>query len=418
MRSPSSDQTVVYFLPEFPRTSETFVAGEVLRLHRRGLRVIPIVLSTSEVKDPHLAARLQTAGIRPLYLMDRSPARVARWALAYVIGHPVRAARGGWRSFRTPILNDASRLARWLKVLAGAELVRRCGATRVHSHWTLPGDVALAVADLEGLPFSHFAHAHDIWVDGEAYERRRPGTGLASRIARAEFMATCTRLGYEHLRSLAAPEHVHKVKLVYHGVDLDIFRPRATEPTEQAVIMTLGRLVAYKGFDRVIQACATLRREGLDFRCVIAGDGSQRPSLEALVAELDLTNYVEFTGAISQQEVRNRLAEASVFVLAARESAGQYGLPNVLFEAMASTVATVSTTLAGIDELIQHGRNGMVARDDEELVTYLRALLNDSRERRRLAAAGRVTIQENFDADKTLDPLYKMLSGQEVAERI
>jgi len=408
--APLPPADVVYFLSEFPATSETFVAGEVVRLRGRGVRLLPLVLTNSGGVDRHLTAVLESSGITPYYLMDRAPARLLAWAARGLLRHPLRALLVVWTSYRAPIAPGATKTARWVKALAGASIVERVGAHRVHGHWTIPGDVALLVSRITRVTLSHSAHAHDIWDDGPLYAKAGARWSLGARIARTDFTATCTAVGAEYLRERTAPSDTHKVQLVYHGVDLTVFDGRTMPGTAgPPIIASVGRLVGYKGFDRLLAACGELHAGGHQFRCVIAGNGSQRAALEEQARSLGLAERVEFLGAVSQGRVRELLRTADIFALCGRHEAGQFGLPNVLLEAMAMRTATVCTRLPSVAELIEHGANGLIADGDPQIADALKALLDDPTLRRRLADAGRARIEERFDADATIGVLERLL---------
>jgi glycosyltransferase involved in cell wall biosynthesis len=247
--------------------------------------------------------------------------------------------------------------------------------------------------------------ADDIFEDGPEYERQRPGRGLGGRIARAKFVPTCTEEGWNHLRGLVEDGLGDRVKLVYHGVDLALFDHREPSVGDPPLIVSVGRLVAYKGFDDVVAACGELHRRGVDFRCVIVGDGSQRPVLERMIAEQGLQDRVELAGSRPQAFVRDLLSRADVFVLCGKAEQGQYGLPNVLLEAAAMATPTVSRRLPSSYELVEHGGNGLLADTQEEVVDALEALLRDPERRRRLGAAARRTVEEKFDAEQTIELL-------------
>ncbi len=395
-------------LPRFPILSESFVTGEVIRLKRAGLAIQPVVLDRSGSADAAPLAAVRAEGIAPIYLMD-SPVRLALRVGITIARHP-RLALAAWLlNARTPIPSHASRLGRWLKTMAVVELVNRLRLDRLHAHWTLPSDIALLVHKVAAVPYGMSAHATDIYGDDAGSDEvGRPGS-LMEKIEQADFVATCTARNREHLRALA-PRAASRVHLVYHGVDLSRFDGVRPEPGARSLILSVGRLLPLKGFATLIRACASLRDAGLDFECQIVGEGPERDELERLIAELELGATVELAGAKNHDEVRDLLRRAAVFALCPEAEQGHYGIPNVLFEALAMRVATVTKRLPGLEEeLIDSGRNGIVFDHDSQLVTELERLLRDPAERRRLGDAGRSTIEERFDADRTIQQLVDQL---------
>ena len=404
----TEERKLGFVLPTFPVGSETFVAGEVRRLAERGLAIELLALSQSRRADPVQRQELESLGLRALYLLDRFPWRLLQLAVPFTLRHPLLALRAARENRLLPVPERASRLARWLKILACAAWAEQRALAHLHSHWSLPTDVAMVAADLLALPFSFSAHAHDIYDDGPLYERQRPGWGLARRIRRATFVATCTRENRATLARLAQ-EQSGKVRLIYHGVDLDLFDGRRAEPGPIPLIVSVGRLVRYKGFDELVTACGELRARGARFECVIVGDGGERHRLQRQIDDLDLGDCVRLVGSLPQREVRDWLARADIFVLYSDRARGQYGLPNVLLEALAMRVATVSSPLPTLDELIVSGANGLVVADRQALVSGLECLLRDPDQRARMAEAGRRAVETEFDARRTIVGLANAL---------
>ncbi len=157
-------------------------------------------------------------------------------------------------------------------------------------------------------------------------------------------------------------------------------------------IGSAGRLTAEKDFEGLVRAVARLVSDGVDAELVLVGEGDRRPALEALAAELGLGDRVRLLGyRADMPEVYQAL---DVFAL----NSLREGLPNVLLEALALEVPVVATRVAGIPRLIEHEANGLLVgpEADDELAAAIRRLLGDGELRRRLAAAGRRTVEERY----------------------
>src|SRR6266478_9838030 len=97
--------------------------------------------------------------------------------------------------------------------------------------------------------------------------------------AAAEFVAAETDYSRE-LLCQRCPDSAAKIYRVYNGIDLARFAAPLPSPTNTVpCIISIGRLVAFKGFEHLIDACAELARRGLDFTCEIIGDGPLRDDL-------------------------------------------------------------------------------------------------------------------------------------------
>ena len=198
----------------------------------------------------------------------------------------------------------------------------------------------------------------------------------------------------------------------------NVFRRPATNctPGDRALsprIVSVGRLVAFKGFDDLIDACAELARRRIDFVCDIIGDGPLRETLQAKIEQLDLSSRVNLLGSLSQGAVLEKLQAADIFALASTTDAqgATDVFPTVILEAMASARPVVSTRLAGIPELVVDGQTGMLAPpgDSTALAHALEQLLRDPELRLRFGHAGRARIEQHFRIEQTVAPLMEML---------
>ncbi|MCG8557010.1 MAG: glycosyltransferase [Proteobacteria bacterium] len=93
-------------------------------------------------------------------------------------------------------------------------------------------------------------------------------------------------------------------------------------------ILAVGRLVPKKGFDILLRALPAIP----DAKLTLVGDGPEGPSLRQLAAELQVADRVHFAGALANSGVRERMADAALFVLPCREASDgdRDGIPVVL----------------------------------------------------------------------------------------
>src|SRR5437763_5992945 len=233
--------------------------------------------------------------------------------------------------------------------------------------------------------------------------------------AAAEFVAAETDYSRDLLRQ-RCPASAAKIHRVYNGVDLERF-PISSLTTTNSVrrIVSVGRLVAFKGFEDLLDACAELQRRGVHFICEIIGDGPLRETLQAKIERLDLSSRVRLLGSLSQKAVSERLQAADVFALASTtdEQGGTDVFPTVILEAMASGRPVVSTRLAGIPELVVHNETGILISptDTAALANALQRLLCDRDLRLRYGRTGRARIEQHFQIEDTVSPLVELLNN-------
>jgi glycosyltransferase involved in cell wall biosynthesis len=194
-------------------------------------------------------------------------------------------------------------------------------------------------------------------------------------------------------------------------VDLSRFTPTdfAGEPPQ---IISIGRLIEKKGFGDLIDACALLRARGRKFVCRIIGEGPLEESLRAQVAANDSEKCVELNGPQTQAEIAVQLAHATVFALPCTREAdgGMDNLPTVIMEAMAAGLPVISTSLAGIPEMVEDGANGELVpeRDPTALAAAIEKLLDDPERARRLGERGRQIAREKFSIETSARQLVNL----------
>ena len=289
-----------------------------------------------------------------------------------------------------------------------AEFFARSGVDHVHVHFAnRAAHTAVFLKEISGIPFSVTAHGQDFMKDLGSDDL------LREICAAAEFVAAETDYSRDLLRQ-RCPNSAAKIHRVYNGIDLERFpAPRSCNGNRIPRIVSVGRLVPFKGFYDLIDACAELARRRIDFVCDIIGDGPLRETLQAKIEQLDLASRVNLLGSLSQGAVLEKLQAADIFALASTtDTQGATDVfPTVILEAMASARPVVSTRLAGIPELVVDGQTGMLAPpgDSTALAQALEQLMRDPELRLRFGDAGRARIEQHFRIEQTVAPLVQML---------
>ena len=172
-----------------------------------------------------------------------------------------------------------------------------------------------------------------------------------------------------------------RLKVIYNPVITDDLLARAKQapdhpwfaPGEPPVILGVGRLSKAKDFPNLIRAFAVVRREQ-QARLIILGEGEERDTLTALIAELGLADHVALPGF--RDNALAFMARSAVFVL----SSLREGLPTVLIEALAAGAAVVATDCpSGPREVLQDGRLGPLVPvgDSNALALAISRVLKD-----------------------------------------
>ena len=296
-----------------------------------------------------------------------------------------------------------------------AELFRREGVDRFHVHFAnRAAHTALFLKAMSGLPFSLTAHGQDFMAD-------LGNDDLLREICdAAEFVAVETEYS-RGLMQARCPSAADKIHRVYNGMDLANF-PDAIGGNQAGgpvKILSVGRLVAFKGFEYLIEACEQLRQRSIQFHCEIIGDGPLREKLREHIAELRLDGWVTLAGALPQDCVLERLRACEIFALASTtdDNGASDIFPTVILEAMASGRPVVSTTLAGIPESVVDKETGLLVPAGESglFADALETLCRDVELRVRFGATGRSRVEQHFQIATTVEPLLEKLGDKGAA---
>ncbi len=390
----------------WPRLSETFIAQELVALQEAGHSFdIWSLRHPTDTKRHPLHDRFKgQVHYLPEYLYEEperlatardNAARLPGYAQAYQV----------WRQDlrRDPTHNRIRRFGQ--ACVLAAELPDQTRALYAHFMHT-PSSVARYASIMRSLPWSFSAHAKDIWTSPDWEKREK--LQLASH--GAIFGATCTAIGAAHLRELA--DDPARVELIYHGLDLSRFPapPQQCSRAEDAPfhMLSVGRLVEKKGFDRLLQAFALLPRS-LNWHWTHIGGGNLGDELSAQADAAGISDRITWMGACDQPEVIAEMRRSDLFVLPSRIAADgdRDGLPNVLMEAASQRLPILSTPVSAIPEFIESGVHGQLSADDP---TSLASAIVDLAQNPARTAEMAKAAYNRLIADFRMDPGIRRLS--------
>lgn len=403
---------IAFVLKGYPRLSETFIAQEIHGLEQAGLALDIYALRRPTDRQQH-----------PVHAEIRAP---ARYLPEYLHDEPLRVLRA-WRAVRrrreypfarSLFLADLrrdftrNRVRRFGQALVlAAELGP--GFTGIHAHFIhTPASVARYASYLTGLPWTCSAHAKDVFTT--------PDWELQEKLADARWVVTCTRLGLDKLRALAADPS--RVYLSYHGLDLGRFgapdgkRPArdGSDAEDPVRLLCVGRAVEKKGLDLLLDALARLP-PALNWRLKHVGGGPLLPALAARARTLEIDSRIEWLGAQPQDIVLGLYREADLFVLPCRvaRDGDRDGLPNVLVEAASQELACISTAVAGVTELLVDGDNALIVapEDVRGLARAIERAIVDAPLRRSLGMRAARRVREGFSHRASIADLMRLFLG-------
>ena len=313
------------------------------------------------------------------------------------------------RLLRTRLLSENAGALERLLVLAHdlairVNLVRKIGAiVRSEDIGILCIGELVAGGWLAGICRILFGLKSVIYVHGEEISTRTPydldGRRRLRALSATDGIVAVSRFTRDALiAGFAVPPG--KIELISNGVDLARFTPRPRRPDLVAryglagkrVLLTVGRLYARKGMDRVIESLPRVLEAIDNLTYLIVGDGTYRSALEALVQRLRMQDRVIFAGTVADAELVDHYALADVFIMANREmpDGDTEGFGLVFLEANACGIPVIAGRAGGSLDAVTAGANGLVADGDDpaEIAGVIQRIFLDDTLRAGLAQVG------------------------------
>jgi glycosyltransferase involved in cell wall biosynthesis len=261
----------------------------------------------------------------------------------------------------------------------------------IHAHGALPcGQAAARLADRLKVPFVLTIHGLDVFNSGHksgvAAEWRRRASVATYEAARS---VVCVSGKVQSLVRAGAPAGISS-SVIYNGVDTDLFSPASSGGLSEDEILAIGNLIPTKGHELLLRAIARMAATRPQVQCRIIGEGPELPRLLVLARDLGIGEKVHFLGRQSRVAVAEAMCRCTVFALPSRSE----GLGCVYLEAMACAKPVVACRGQGIEEIIEHERNGWLISPEQpdELVDALTTLLNRPEAASRIGSVARQTV--------------------------
>ena len=197
-----------------------------------------------------------------------------------------------------------------------------------------------------------------------------------------------------------------KIRVIHNGVDVNKFKPAADKRKVKAAlgfnpddiaIVSVGRLYARKGLFTLIESIPQVIKRFPNAKFIISGKGQsdEMHKLNAYADKLGVKGNIIFTGYYPDKKLPLLYQAADVFAF----STFYEHHPFAVLEALATGLPVVTTTVGGIPETIESGKNGLLVepfnpRQFSEKILYL---LEHPAEAAEMGAQARKTIVENYD---------------------
>jgi hypothetical protein len=261
----------------------------------------------------------------------------------------------------------------------------------------------------DGPSFVDYLHIED--PDPRGYPRLS--------LAYASFLdATIVSSQYLKKRQIEAGGDPNRIHVATTNIDAQVWDRSRYERTPQTVpvIACVARLTKQKQPDVMAAVLKTLRDRGVQFTCLVAGDGDQGRWLESFIAKNRL-DQVKMLGPLSSDQVREILAGSDLYFLPSESE----GIALALFEAMSMGVVSVAADVGGQSELVTPDCGVLIKPEPSQVVEYANAierLLTDPKLRNSMAARSRERIRGHFTLDAMSARMVELLEWARCNHRL
>lgn len=404
--------TVAYLANQFPSPVEPYVGEEIQELRRRGVRVIagsvrrPAAPQDEEaVPDGACVPEIVLQPLHVIVLWRALLLCFCRWnRISPLLGRVV------FRGPEGPLQRAKALLHTWMGACYAVQL-EGLSIEHIHVHHGYFGSwIAMVAAQLLNVDFSMTLHGSDLLLR-KAY--------LDAKLAACTFCLTVSEYNRRYILEHCPAVQPQKVVVSRLGVEVserhDLLAASHTTRAAGFTLLAVGRLCAVKDHTFLLRACAQLRIRGVNFECLIAGDGPERRHLQSLIRKYGLDQQVTLLGHVPHTQMDSLYDRADIVVLTSRSE----GIPLVLMEAMARGKIVLAPAITGIPELVIPGKTGFLYEAgslDDFLgrLLFIRSsiqaqnphlypdLRGDASQLNWIRHAARVQVHHNFNRKKNL----------------
>jgi glycosyltransferase involved in cell wall biosynthesis len=346
-------------------------------------------------------------------------------AAAFDAAEPYEINRQSFYFPQAKLFTNQLRWAGWLTASEQRDIdVWHCGNVR-------PVGYAVTLAQVRRpTPFLLYVNGSDLLREQQSLGKARKRFGARRILGSARgIVATSTwvaQVAEELLEQLEIP-HPPPVGAFDLGTDPIFFNPiknagrlRARWGISSApLLITVARLIPHKGQDVALRTVAALSDDFPDLRYAIVGVGPDEARLRALAAELRIADRVIFAGALSDEEIAEAYATATIYLGLSRVEEVIYaeGFGISFLEAGASGLPSVAGDSGGVRSAVRDGVSGLIVAptDVRAVASAIRDLLSYNTKRAKMGADARYLVESYYNWDRvardTRDFTYRVVRG-------
>jgi glycosyltransferase involved in cell wall biosynthesis len=278
----------------------------------------------------------------------------------------------------------------------------------IHAHFAWSsGYAAVQVKEKYNKPLVITGHGYDIYKLPLRSERFK--NEIVKVFNGANQVLTVSEKNNEHLKGMG----VNNVKVFPNGYTTDLFyfkeqkpcREKLELPMDKKIMITIGNLEYYKGYEYLVKALDIVREKNPDFLCLHIGAGSLEGQIKGMVSERGLGEYITFLGRIPHNELVDYFGASDFFV----SSSLAEGNPTVMFESLGCGKPFIGTKVGGVPEIISSQEYGLLcdSGDEEALAENILKALDQEWNTEKILSYAEEFSWENIC--KNIEEVYKDL---------
>ncbi len=395
---------IAYITSQFPVPSETFTSGDVLELQKLGHEVYAFGFRPDH---PEMDKMILQRGLKYIQIENCSFFGQVHGFFRMLFSPMLSISLFLWlfkleKSQPKFLLRSLLLVPAFFHILSG---LKRIKPDLIHLFWGhYPSILGFLIKkSMPQIPLSMFLGAHDLAAK----------MNISSYMGKkADFMFTHAEANLPLLEEMGISGST--VTVAHRGIDtesLDKLLSEQPDKKDSRLVLSVGRLQPYKGFDDTLRIFAMLLKNHEDLKLGILGDGPEKDNLIRLAEELGVNKSVHFYGHLPHNEVIRLMAESRLFLFMSRHNGER--LPNVIKEAMFCKCICISSDTVGIEELIDYGETGFIVSKTDINTAFSLADQVFSDKFPKLPNAARQAIINNFSRSKSIQHYLDRWSSRE-----
>jgi colanic acid/amylovoran biosynthesis glycosyltransferase len=373
---------------------------EIAEIRRRGVVVIPFSSKRSKALNSSLKAwASETVYLWPLRLTF---VIAALWLCIQHITVLFEILRDAFFAEHQSITRRAKALTHSFLGAYLAVLLQAAKVDHIHvHHGYFSAWVAMAAARLCRVPYSITLHGSDLLLNSAF---------IGTKLAHCDFCTTVSEFNRKFILDKYPAIHPARVLVQHVGVDTTVGSLTSHVRVNKGALLLLsvGRLHQVKNHAFLLNACASMKRRGQRFACLIAGEGKERGRLSSLVRLHHLEHEVVLLGYLSPRRLDAYYSNCNLVVLTSHSE----GIPLALMEAMARRRLVLAPAITGIPELVVDGETGFLYRPGcvNSFISKIEEIRDSPTERlERILNAARVLVVDQYNRKTNLSEFANLL---------